>query len=146
MRILVVTLALSTASAVAAADGRNGKLFDTGVTMNERAPGAPPELDAMSYIVGDWNVSLATTAADGETHETAGVAAITLVTTGPGVAPEGLERDLTVLIIAHRLTTVEHCDCIVELEQGRVTAQGSYEQLIKGSESFRRMAHATVGN
>ena len=59
---------------------------------------------------------------------------------------EGLDRDLTILLIAHRLTTVKHCESIVELEQGRVAAQGSYEQLIEGSQSFRRMAHATIAN
>jgi ABC-type multidrug transport system fused ATPase/permease subunit len=35
-------------------------------------------------------------------------------------AIEGLSRDLTILIIAHRLTTVQRCDTIVELEHGRV--------------------------
>jgi ATP-binding cassette, subfamily B, bacterial PglK len=55
---------------------------------------------------------------------------------------EGLHRDLTILIIAHRLTTVQRCDTIVELEHGRVAAQGTYEQLLECSPSFRRMAHA----
>jgi ABC-type multidrug transport system fused ATPase/permease subunit len=55
-------------------------------------------------------------------------------------AIEGLDRDLTILLIAHRLTTVRHCDIIVELEHGRVVAQGSYEQLIKNSTSFSTMA------
>ena len=57
---------------------------------------------------------------------------------------EGLDRDLTILIIAHRLTTVKHCDSIVELEQGRVVAQGTYDQLIATSESFRNTAYATT--
>lgn len=55
-------------------------------------------------------------------------------------AIEGLNRDLTVLLIAHRLTTVRRCDTIVELEHGRVTAQGTYEQLLECSPSFRRRA------
>jgi len=57
-------------------------------------------------------------------------------------AIEGLNRDLTILLIAHRLTTVRNCDTIVELEHGRVVAQGTYEQLIECSPSFRRMAGA----
>ena len=57
-------------------------------------------------------------------------------------AIEGLNRDLTVLLIAHRLSTVKHCDIIVELEHGRVVAQGTYEQLLESSPSFRRMAKA----
>ena len=55
-------------------------------------------------------------------------------------AIKNLNRDFTLLIIAHRLTTVQHCDTIVQLERGRVVAQGSYEQLLERSPSFRRMA------
>ena len=54
-------------------------------------------------------------------------------------AIEGLSSDLTILLIAHRLTTVQRCDIIVELEHGRVVAQGTYEQLLQNSPSFRRM-------
>ncbi len=39
-------------------------------------------------------------------------------------AIEGLDRDLTILIIAHRLTTVQRCDTIVELEHGQVVVAG----------------------
>ena len=58
-------------------------------------------------------------------------------------AIEGLSSDLTILLIAHRLTTVRRCDTIVELEHGRVVAQGTYEQLLERSPSFRRMAVTT---
>lgn len=57
-------------------------------------------------------------------------------------AIEGLNRDLTILLIAHRLSTVRRCDTIVELEHGRVVAQGKYEELLESSPSFRRMAAA----
>ncbi|MHB8204287.1 MAG: ABC transporter ATP-binding protein [Desulfomonilaceae bacterium] len=53
---------------------------------------------------------------------------------------ENLNRDLTILIIAHRLTTVQSCDQIMELANGKVVAQGSYDQLLEYSPSFRRMA------
>jgi len=58
-------------------------------------------------------------------------------------AIEGLNRDLTILVIAHRLSTVKRCDSIVELAHGRVIAQGTYEQLLDSSASFQRMAHVT---
>ena len=58
-------------------------------------------------------------------------------------AIKGLDRELTVLMIAHRLSTVQHCDTIVELHNGRVVAVGSYEQLIDSSQSFRHMVQAT---
>jgi ABC-type multidrug transport system fused ATPase/permease subunit len=57
-------------------------------------------------------------------------------------AIEGLSSDLTILLIAHRLTTVRRCDTIVELGRGRVVAQGTYEQLLECSPSFRSMAMA----
>jgi ATP-binding cassette subfamily B protein len=57
-------------------------------------------------------------------------------------AIEGLSRELTVIMIAHRLSTVQRCDTIVELESGRLIAQAPYEQLLSSSQSFRRMASA----
>lgn len=59
-------------------------------------------------------------------------------------AIENLDRDLTILLIAHRLTTVRRCDTIIELGHGQVVAQGTYEQLLEHSQSFRRMAEAAV--
>jgi ATP-binding cassette, subfamily B, bacterial PglK len=56
---------------------------------------------------------------------------------------EALHRDLTILIIAHRLTTVRRCHTIVELQYGRVVAQDSYEKLLECSQSFRHMALAS---
>ena len=59
-------------------------------------------------------------------------------------AIEELNRDLTVLIIAHRLTTVKNCDFIVELEKGRIVSQGTYGQLLLSSSSFRRLANVSA--
>jgi ABC-type multidrug transport system fused ATPase/permease subunit len=57
-------------------------------------------------------------------------------------AIEGVSRELTVIMIAHRLSTVQRCDTIVELENGRVIAQAPYGELLANSDSFRRMASA----
>jgi ATP-binding cassette, subfamily B, bacterial PglK len=46
-----------------------------------------------------------------------------------------LGRDLTVLMIAHRLTTLKGCDLIYRLERGEIVEQGTYEQII-GSPSL----------
>ncbi|MES2413948.1 MAG: ABC transporter ATP-binding protein [Pseudomonadota bacterium] len=51
-----------------------------------------------------------------------------------------LGKHLTIILIAHRLTTVKACDTIFELENGRVVAQGSYEELLANSPGFQKMA------
>lgn len=48
-------------------------------------------------------------------------------------------KDLTIIVIAHRLSTVRHADCIYLLEHGRLVAEGSYEELFKQSDMFREM-------
>jgi len=53
---------------------------------------------------------------------------------------EGLGSNLTILIIAHRLTTVRSCDIILQVEKGRLVARGNYEQLVEQSSTFRSMS------
>ncbi|THF76920.1 ABC transporter ATP-binding protein [Cohnella fermenti] len=45
----------------------------------------------------------------------------------------------TVVAIAHRLGTVIHADQIVVMDQGRVTAAGTHDELLQTSELYRRM-------
>ena len=40
-------------------------------------------------------------------------------------------KDRTILIVAHRLSTVEKADRIVVIDHGRVLEQGSHQQLIR---------------
>ena len=54
-------------------------------------------------------------------------------------AIHALSHKFTIILIAHRLSTVEQCDLVVELNQGYVIAQGSYRELMDRSESFQRM-------
>lgn len=46
-------------------------------------------------------------------------------------AIEELHQDLTVLIIAHRLTTLKNCDMVVELADGGIKRMGSYQEMIE---------------
>ena len=46
----------------------------------------------------------------------------------------------TILLIAHRLSTVQRCDIIYLLEHGCIVAKGNYEELIASNEQFRNMA------
>jgi ABC-type multidrug transport system fused ATPase/permease subunit len=36
----------------------------------------------------------------------------------------------TMIIIAHRLTTIEHCDCIYMLDEGRIIKEGGYQEVV----------------
>ena len=47
----------------------------------------------------------------------------------------------TIILIAHRLSTVRDCDQIFVLENGKLIEQGTYEELIDESEKFRAMAN-----
>lgn len=55
-------------------------------------------------------------------------------------AIESIDRDVTIVMIAHRLTTVQRCDTIIELECGRVVAQGAYYDLLASRPNFRHLA------
>jgi ABC-type multidrug transport system fused ATPase/permease subunit len=59
-------------------------------------------------------------------------------------AIESLDRELTVLIVTHRLLSVRRCDTIVEIAGGRVVASGKYEELLNSSPTFRLMARETA--
>ncbi len=48
----------------------------------------------------------------------------------------------TLIIIAHRLSTVRNCDLVYVLKKGRVVAQGTYETLLDASPQFQALALA----
>jgi ATP-binding cassette, subfamily B, bacterial PglK len=56
-------------------------------------------------------------------------------------AVHNLGHEKTIIMIAHRLSTVEDCDTILLLEQGQLVAQGTYQELVAGNDKFRRMAN-----
>jgi ABC-type multidrug transport system fused ATPase/permease subunit len=51
-----------------------------------------------------------------------------------------LSRKKTIIVIAHRLTTVKECDVIYLLERGAILASGSYGDLVRESSWFRTAA------
>ncbi len=55
-------------------------------------------------------------------------------------AIEALDCDITLLIVAHNLSTLERTDAILYLENGRVVGYGRYDELIKTNQAFSDMA------
>ncbi|MDJ0732790.1 MAG: ABC transporter ATP-binding protein [Nostocaceae cyanobacterium] len=49
-------------------------------------------------------------------------------------AIKSLSGTKTMIIIAHRLSTVEHCDCIYMLEKGQIVKSGNYQEVVLGNE------------
>ena len=56
-------------------------------------------------------------------------------------AIDALPGDKTVLMIAHRLSTVRRCDRIIVLDQGRLVGIGPWDTLMKENETFQRIAN-----
>lgn len=54
-------------------------------------------------------------------------------------ALKNLMQEKTLIVIAHRLSSVQICEEIIQLEQGRIIASGKYNDMLEKSESFRRI-------
>ncbi|VDO40199.1 unnamed protein product [Onchocerca flexuosa] len=50
-------------------------------------------------------------------------------------------KDKTVIVIAHRLSTVENADQIIVINKGRVMQQGRHEDLLRQDGIYRSLVH-----
>ena len=48
-------------------------------------------------------------------------------------AVSNIKKDVTIILIAHRLNTVKNCDIIFKLEKGELIGQGTFEKLINSN-------------
>jgi ATP-binding cassette, subfamily B, bacterial PglK len=55
-------------------------------------------------------------------------------------AIDALRGDRTIVVVAHRLSTVQRCDRVILLHDGRVEADGPWTALAHGSAAFRAVA------
>ena len=53
-------------------------------------------------------------------------------------AINNLGKNITIVVIAHRLNTIKKCDKIYLLEKGKIIDEGSFEDLLKSNEDFRK--------
>ena len=53
-------------------------------------------------------------------------------------AIRNLRKKMTLIIIAHRLSTVRNCDAIHILESGKITDSGRYDELVDRNEIFQK--------
>jgi ABC-type multidrug transport system fused ATPase/permease subunit len=54
-------------------------------------------------------------------------------------AVEGLAHRKTIVLVAHRLSTVRMCDQIVLMDEGRISAIGKYTELLESNDAFQEM-------
>ena len=59
-------------------------------------------------------------------------------------AIENLVRTKTLIIIAHRLTTIKRCDCIYLIEKGNIVGVGNYNELVKSNKNFKKIVKYSI--
>jgi ABC-type multidrug transport system fused ATPase/permease subunit len=59
-------------------------------------------------------------------------------------AMHNLGDKITIILIAHRLSTVKDCDNIFVLDQGKLQAEGKYNELNKSNQIFKEMSGAIL--
>ncbi len=52
-----------------------------------------------------------------------------------------LHGQKTIIIIAHRLSTVQNCDQILVLKDGQIVEKGTYKELLNANGEFKKMVH-----
>ncbi len=55
------------------------------------------------------------------------------------IAEHMRKRGVTTIIVAHRLSTIRSCDCIYVMDQGRIAARGTHDELMQTCELYRTL-------
>jgi ABC-type multidrug transport system fused ATPase/permease subunit len=57
----------------------------------------------------------------------------------------GLAGTKTLILVAHRLSTIQHCDRIYVIHEGKNVGEGTYQELLSGNELFQEMNRQQPG-
>ena len=60
-------------------------------------------------------------------------------------ALESLMKDRTVVIVAHRLATVQRANRIIVLSEGRIVEEGSHDELLSRNGAYRQLHDLQAG-
>ena len=52
---------------------------------------------------------------------------------------DNLKNEYTIIIVAHRLSTIQDCDTIHVIEDGKVISSGTHKKLLESSETYRNL-------
>jgi ABC-type multidrug transport system fused ATPase/permease subunit len=55
-------------------------------------------------------------------------------------ALDAMRGEVTVVLIAHRLNTVQRSDLVFLVEDGRITATGTFPELVKSNKTVQKLA------
>ena len=55
-------------------------------------------------------------------------------------ALQNIDKEVTIIMVAHRLSTVKKCDKIYFFKNGKIKNHGSFEELINQNDEFRAAA------
>lgn len=59
-------------------------------------------------------------------------------------AIDNLQGEYTILIIAHRISTIINCDRIMVIEDGKIVDQGTHEYLLKNNKKYKKLCETEI--
>lgn len=59
-------------------------------------------------------------------------------------AIDNLQGEYTILIIAHRISTIINCDRIMLIEDGKITDEGKHNDLIKNNKTYKKLCETEI--
>ena len=56
-----------------------------------------------------------------------------------------LNKDMTIIIVAHRLSTIKNCNIILVVDKGEIVEMGTHHQLIKLNGVYKELMEKQIG-